>query len=159
MRKGQSRTFRQQFPKYVCEGDRITAKLPSGFEATAYIVRDDCNDTPPERDDGFWPSRAPKDAGYIGAKSQRAFQRAHEKAAATLEAWERDEWWYCGVCVVISKAGTQLTGRYDHALWGVDCNYPNPGRFRLNHYLRTVANELLPEALNAAEAKLEQLAG
>lgn len=75
-----------------------------------------------------------------------------------LKAWENDEWFYCGVCVVIEKNGVQLTDDYEHALWGIECNYPHPGRYRRNGYLRTVANELLPEALEAAKAKLAQLA-
>lgn len=158
MRKSQSNQFRKHFSKFVCEGDYITAYLPGDFVATARIVRDDCSDTPPQRDDGFWPSQDPKAAGYIGAKSQRTFERQMAKAKEVLRAWEADEWFYCGVCVTIAKEGVQLTGQYDNALWGVDCNYPGRSRFRPNSYLRCVANELLGEALDQAKAKLEQLA-
>lgn len=163
MRKNQSRKFTTPFAKFVCEGDTITARLPGGYCATARIVRDDCSDTPPQRDDGFWPSLDPKAAGYIGGKligraRKRAFARQMTRAKEVLRAWEADEWFYCGVCVTIEKEGVQLTGNYDHALWGVDCNYPFPGRFRPNGYLLVVANELLPEALEAAQNKIEALA-
>lgn len=158
MRKGQSTKFRTPFKTFVCEGDRITAELPGGYTATATIVRDDCVDRPDQRDDGFWPSRDPKAAGYIGAKSDRTFRKHMARAKATLLAWEADEWFYCGVCVTIEKDGVQLTGNYDHALWGVDCNYPAPSRWRRNGYLLTVANELLPEAIESAQNKVEQLA-
>jgi len=47
-----------------------------------------------------------------------------------------------------------LTHQYGHALWGIEGNYPGAD----NSYLRCVANELLPEALDDARAKLEQLA-
>jgi hypothetical protein len=70
-----------------------------------------------------------------------------------MAAWERDEWWYVGVAVTVSKNGVQLTGRYDHALWGVDCNYPGSD----NSYLLEVANENLSEAVGAAKAKLASL--
>lgn len=158
MRKGQSRNFTKHFDKFVCVGDTITAELPGGFTAIARIERDDCGDTPPERDDGFWPSMDPKAAGWIGNKSKREFQRQMRKAKEVLRAWNADEWFYCGVCVTIHKAGIQLTGRYDHALWGIDCNYPFPGRYRANNYLREVANELLSEALASAQAAVSKLA-
>lgn len=158
MRKGQSRTFRQHFAKFACVGDRITCEFPGGYTATAFLERDDCSDTPPERDDGFWPSRDPSSAGYVIAKSERTFERQMARAKEVLRAWQNDEWLYVGVCVVISKAGVQLTGNYDNALWGVDCNYPFPGRWRPNQYLRTVANDLLGEALEQAQNKIEGLA-
>lgn len=157
MRKGQSRKFRQHFDTFACVGDAITARLPGGFTATAWIERDDCSDRPDERDDGFWPSRNPKDAGYIGNKSERAFRRHRAHAKEVMRAWQAEEWFYCGVCVVIEKAGVRLTTEYGNALWGIDCNYPGPSRYRRNNYLRHVANELLAEALAEAQAKLEEL--
>lgn len=139
---------------YVCEGDSITCEL-DGFTCTARIYRDDCGDTPPERCDGFWPSLDPKSAGYIGPKSKRALAKATWRAQALLDSWKRDEWFYCGVAVSIERAGVQLTGPYDFALWGIECNYPTRGR--RNRYLRTVANELIGEAIDAANAKLDTL--
>lgn len=82
MRKGQTRQFHQQFKPSVCEGDSIRAELPGGFTAIAFVNNDDSRDTPPERDDGFWPSRDPKSAGYIGPKSASAFRRQMARAKA-----------------------------------------------------------------------------
>ena len=49
--------FRERFDRYVCEGDSIAVEI-DGFRVTARIVRDDCPDSPDERQGGFWPSRA-----------------------------------------------------------------------------------------------------
>lgn len=157
MRQGQSRKFQRHFDTYVCVGDAIRAELPGGFTAVAWIERDEHAGRPDERDDGFWPSRDPKAAGYVGNVSPRTFQRHHATAEKVMRAWENDEWFYCGVCVSIQKDGVWLTDKYAYALWGVDCNYPAPTRWRRNGYLRTVANELLSEALDAAKAKLAKL--
>ena len=71
-----------------------------------------------------------------------------------LKAWCDDEWWYCGIAVTVACQDTSLTGRYDHALWGIEANYPNAK----NEYLAEMANELLSEAIKAAKAKLAELA-
>lgn len=158
MRQGQSRKFRQHFAKFACEGDTIRAELPGGFTAIARLHRDNDAQSPDKMSDGFWPNLDPNSAGYIGPKSQRALQRETAKAKEVMRAWEADEWFYVGVCVTIHKEEVQLTGDYDAALWGIDCNYPFSGRYRPNNYLRDVANELLSEALDAAKAKVVALA-
>lgn len=145
-------TFSQKFSAFVCEGDSITCEVGK-FTARATIYRDDCTDTPEERQDGYWPSLDPDNAGYIGPKSKSTLARHTAKAQAVLDAWNRDEWFYCGVAVTIMLDGIPLTGRYDHALWGIECNYPGSD----NDYLRVVANEHLDEALEAARAKLAKL--
>lgn len=144
--------FKAGFNKYACTGDTITCDV-DGFTATARIYQDDCTDAPDERQDGFWPSLDPKSAGYIGAKSERTLQRRMAQAKRVMEAWKANEWFYCGVAVTIEKGDVTLTGRYENALWGIECNYPKSD----NSYLRDVANELLPEALAQAKAKLETL--
>jgi hypothetical protein len=146
-------TFKSEFAKFVCEGDRITCTVGQ-FDCTATLYRDDWDDSPDERDCGFWPSLDPKSAGYIGAKSKRSLARHMAKAKNVMRAWKADEWHYFGVVVTVEKNGVELVGRYDHALWGIEGNYPGAD----NSYLRCVANELLPEALAAAQSKLEQLA-
>jgi len=146
-------TFKSEFAKFVCEGDRITCTVGQ-FDCTATLYRDDCGDVPDERDCGFWPSLDPNSAGYIGPKAKRTLARHMAKAQAIMDAWERDEWHYFGVAVTVEKNGVQLTHQCDHAVWGIEGNYPGAD----NSYLRVVANELLPEALDAAKAKLEQLA-
>lgn len=141
--------FTEEFKPFACEGDTIACTV-DGLEVTATLHRDDCNDTPDERQDGFWPSKNEKDAGYVLPHS---FDEQQALAEKVMTAWKRDEWFYCGVALTVSKAGVQLTPRFANALWGVECNYPNSD----NSYLQTVATELLGEALDQARAKLREL--
>jgi hypothetical protein len=141
--------FTKGFSAYACMGDTITCEV-DGVNATATIYRDDCSDRPDQRDDGFWPSRDPKAAGYVLPEN---FDAEHTKAERVMKAWKNDEWFYCGVAVTVEKNGVQLTKRYDNALWGVECNYPDSD----NEYLLVVANELLPEALEEAKGVIAKL--
>ena len=146
--------FKTNFDKYACDGDTITCTV-DGFNCVATIHHDDDADSPDQRQDGFWPSLDPKDAGYIGdGKTKAQLTAAKRRATIIMNAWKNDEWWYVGVCVTVSKNGIQLTGNFDYALWGVECNYPKTGA---NKYLRTVANEELSQALDAARATLAKL--
>ena len=146
-------SFKSEFGTFVCEGDSISCDV-DGLHCVATLYRDDCCDAPDERDDGFWPSLDPNDAGWIGPKSKRTLARHAAKVQAVMDAWKRDEWHYFGVAVVIYKSEVQLTSKYGNALWGIAGNYPGAD----NSYLRCVANELLPEALDAARATLAKLA-
>ena len=144
------------FDHYVRDGDTVTLDI-DGFTLTATIYRDDYS-APDERDDGFWPSLDPDDAGYIGNKSKSTLARRMAHAKQVMQAWKDDEWFYCGVAVTVEREGVQLTGRYDHALWGIECNYPERNkRHRPNDYLAQVASEYIGEALNAARAKIAAL--
>ena len=69
-----------------------------------------------------------------------------------MAAWKNDDWFYCGIILSITIGKTELT---DHAasLWGIEANYPDSK----NAYLSQVANELLPEALDAAKAEKKRL--
>lgn len=150
---------RPEFDRYTCDGDSISW-LDDGFTVTARIERDDSGDKPDERDMGFWPSLDPKSAGYIGPRSRSTLARHMARAKEIMDAWKNDEWWYVGVCVTVSWLGAELTGEYDHACWGVECNYPIAGRGRKanpNKYLGEVARELAQEALADARVKLESL--
>ena len=144
--------FKTPFGKFVCENDTFCAQY-DGFQLLARIYRDDSGDTPEERDDGFWPSLDKTSACYIGPKSKRTFERHMAKAKRVMQAWRDDEWFYCGVVVSASREGVQFTGKYDHALWGIECNYPDSD----NEYLRVIANELAEEALAEARGKLAKL--
>jgi len=145
--------FTKEFDKYTCDGDSITCTV-DGFDCTAFIHHDDDSNAPDERQDGFWPSLDPKDAGYIGeGKTAAQLTAAKRKASHVMNAWKKDDWWYVGVCVTVSKNGIQLTGDFDHSVWGVECNYPYSG----NGYLRELANENLSEALDAARAAVAKL--
>ena len=53
------------------------------------------------------------------------------------------------MCVTVSKDGVKLTGRYDHALRGIESDCTG--------YLEEVAGELAEEAVDAAKAKLATL--
>jgi hypothetical protein len=137
------------FNSYVCEGDKIECQA-DGFTVTARIYRDDCRDKPDERDEGFWPSHNPEAAGWVQPEN---YEAEKAKAERVMQAWLNDEWFYCGVVLTVAKHDVELVPTYAAALWGVDCNYPDSD----NSYLMTVANELLPEALDLARAKLAQL--
>ena len=145
------------FDHYVCDGDTVTLDI-DGFTLTATIYRDDDRDAPDERDDGFWPSLDPDDAGYIGNKSKSTLARHMALAEHVMQAWRDGGWFYCGVAVTVERECVQLTGRYDHAVWGLECNYPERNkRHRPNDYLAQVASEYIGEALGAAYAKIAAL--
>jgi hypothetical protein len=141
--------FTEKFGRFVCEGDTITCEH-DGFTVTATVYHDECGDTPDERCDGFWPSRDPKAAGYVLPEN---FDAEQAKAERVMAAWKNDEWFFCGVAITVSRNDVQLTGDYDNALWGIECNYPDSD----NDYLRSVANDLLDEAIESAKLKIKKL--
>ncbi|MCR9193836.1 MAG: hypothetical protein NXH88_03835 [Hyphomonas sp.] len=145
--------FTTHFQTFVCEGDSLTCEV-AGFEVTARIVRDDCPDAPNERQEGFWPSLYKDAPGFIGPGNnfRQRFAQAQARAEAVMEAWRKDEWFYCGIVLSISFEGVLLD---DNAvsLWGIEANYPESD----NAYLTDVANELLPEALDTGRVVLARL--
>lgn len=144
--------FTQGFDKFACDGDSITC-IEDGFDCKATIEHDDDTTPPDQRQDGFWPSINPLDAGYIGDDSEAHLAEAQATAEETMRAWKNDEWWYVGIVVTVSKGGVRLTRDYSNALWGIDCNRPEGD----NSYLRTVANELLPEAIVEAKKRAKEI--
>ena len=142
-------SFTQKFESFVCLGDSISCEV-GAYTVTARICQDDTPDRPDQRQDGFWPSLYKDDAGFIGAGNgfRDRFEKAQAKAQAIMEAWENDEWFYCGIILSVNMQDVELT---DHAasLWGIEANYPESK----NEYLSEVANELLEEALVAAKAE------
>lgn len=146
--------FTKGFNIYACDGDEITC-TKGKITAVAKLYHDDCQDKPDERDCGFWPSTDPKDAGYVGNVTVEEFNAQHSKAKEAMKAWEKGEWWYVGVAVRIWVDELPMTSEFTHAVWGIECNYPGAD----NSYLLETANELLPEALEEFEAKLESLKG
>ena len=76
-------------------------------------------------------------------------QQAAKAARADFErlrAWCNDEWHWCGVQVSVSRKGTHLGSA---SLWGIESD--------AGEYLTKVAEELVPEALEAAKAHLAEL--
>ena len=124
--------MQQSFNQYACVGDSIQWQR-AGFHLQARI---ECDlDSRPE-DQGH----DPKDPQY------------GEQNTAICEAWQNDEWFYCGIVVTASFKGIRVA---DHAasLWGIECNFPGSD----NSYLNEVAAELESEALVAASEALQDL--
>ena len=69
-----------------------------------------------------------------------------------MEAWRKDEWFYCGIVLAIECEGVELEP-HAASLWGIEANYPGSD----NAYLSEVADELLLEALAAGRAALKRL--
>lgn len=134
-----SNKFNKSFDKFACIGDTISADV-DGFEVTARIEFDDTSHI----DDADCHNPDPSVTG-CNARQQKAL-------LAARQAWFNDEWFYCGIVLSVSKNGVTLD-EYAASLWGIECNYPKGN----NKYLTTVANELLPEAIDAARATLKKL--
>ena len=145
--------FTERFQSFVCEGDSITCEV-AGFEIVARIVRDDCGDAPDERQDGFWPSLYKDAPGFIGPgpNHRQRFAEAQAKAEAVMEAWRKNEWFFCGIVLSVTLEGVTLE-QNAAALFGIEANYPHSD----NSYLTEVAQELLPEALDAGRAAARRL--
>jgi hypothetical protein len=97
------------------------------------------------RADG-WDSK-PYNTGQETKRQQAA--KAARADFERLRAWCADDWQYIGVALQVSRAGVDLTGEYGAALWGIESDCAD--------YITQVANELLPDALQIARAKLTEL--
>ena len=84
-------------------------------------------------------------------ETDRAYAaRAAEEDFKRLRRWCTDEWYYVGIAVTVERADVRLTGRYDHAVWGIESD--------CGSYLNEVAADLAEEAMSAAREKLAELA-
>jgi len=146
-------TFTDSFDAFVCEGDAITCEK-DGYCVTARIARDDCPDAPDERQDGFWPSLYKDAPGFIGSgpNHRQRFAEAQARAEEIMRAWRDDDWFYCGIVLSVALEGVTLE-RNAAALFGIEANYPGSD----NAYLTEVAQELLPDALDAGRAAARRL--
>ncbi len=146
-------SFKTSFDTYVCVGDTIRTQ-EDGFEIVARIEQDESEQAPDEINEGFWPSLYIDHPGFIGPGNgfRQRFDKAQAEAQAIMDAWEADEWFYCGVVLSIALQGITLE-THAASLWGVEANYPGSD----NSYLLSVANELLPEALSCGHAALKLL--
>ena len=102
--------------------------------------RDDCGDAPDERQDGYWPSQDPKDAGYSAEYDDpKKFAEAYADAKVRYHGWAQGEWWYVGVQARANIA-IPVGGRSYHVLtltsagcWGIESD--------AGDYLKTVYRE------------------
>lgn len=124
---------------YVCDGDTIEIDH-NGLTITARIEHD--IDHSIDDDDCHNVELCP-------AQSEQIRQ--------ARQAYFNGDWWYVGVCVSVAYDDMPLTGKYSHAVWGIECNYPGPNDKLDNSYLTDVANELIDEALKDAYDRLYQL--
>ncbi len=72
-----------------------------------------------------------------------------------IAAWRNDEWHFFGVVISAEKNGVDL-GDHLASLWSIEGNFPSR-RKNPNTYFRDVANELLPEAVEAATAEAARI--
>jgi hypothetical protein len=133
--------FTKNFDTFVCEGDSIACTV-DGINFTARLVRD-YDETPHDLDQPGWVYDT-TDVRY-GEESRRI-----------IEAWDNDEWHYFGVVIDAEKAGVTLDGIA--SLWGIEGNFPGNGTDNPNLYFRTVANELLDEAISHAKERFQDIA-
>jgi hypothetical protein len=131
--------FTEQFDTYAIAGDHISVEA-SGFTITATIIYD--QDARIDDDDTH-----NTDPSVTGCNKKQ-----QKRLLAARKAWFNDEWFYCGIVLEVSKGDVTFC---EHAasLWGIECNYPGTD----NSYLTEVANELLPEAIEAAEIALAKM--
>jgi hypothetical protein len=116
--------YASSFDRFVCPGDTISADV-DGFTVTARIVYDES--TRPE------------------------YYECYDDT--NVHAWYNNDWYFCGVCVQVSRAGIDLTGPYGAALWGIKANFPRSD----NAYLTEIAADLIPEAIAEARAAMARL--
>lgn len=82
-----------------------------------------------------------------GLTRRQVAAKAAAEDFARLKAWCNDEWCWVGVVLEVERADVTL-GRA--SLWGIESD--------AGDYFNTIAGELLSEALDAARAKLTELA-
>jgi len=142
-KKEQELGFVEGFDGYACENDMIQCDH-QGYHVVAKIERDDHYGI----DDDDCHS---VDQEVTGCNDEQFAWLMHCRSE-----WGNDEWFYCGIVLSVFFNGVEIE---EHAasLWGIECNYPQQDGKTDNSYLRTVANELLPEAIEAAKKRHEEL--
>ena len=70
-----------------------------------------------------------------------------------IDAWNRDDWCYCGVVVTVSRGETVLG---DASLWAIELGLGD--RLTQAEFLTRTAIELIPEAIAEAETTLDGIA-
>lgn len=104
----------------ACHGDTIENEI-DGLTVEAEIVPD--------------PESRPDDTGNYDQSD--------------IDAWNRDDWCFCGIVVRASRNGRVLG---DASLWGIELSYGN--LLTQSEYLTRTAIELIPDAIAEAETTL-----
>lgn len=112
-----------RFDVYACIDDSITWEK-EGFDITATLVAD--TDSHVNDSECYSPQK--------------------------IKQWERDEWFFVGVVLSVSKNGVEISDSAA-SLWGVDCNYNR----RSNRHLSVAALDLESEALETARARASEI--
>jgi hypothetical protein len=135
-------------PKFA----HVDTSKPDGFyvQFSDKIIRDENADAPDQMGDGFWPSRDPKAAGYVGPCTDEQFAEHQEQADERMRAWRRGDWYYCGVravahCLIVNNGVGTLLNLESPGVWGVESD--------AGEYL----NELYREQVDELKAMIESM--
>lgn len=135
--------MKRKFQAYACAGDSIQFER-GNYTIVATIVCDDGYDI----DDDDCHNT---DQSATGCDDEQ-----FAKLLEAREAWNRDEWCYCGIVLSI-RLGDAIVDDHIGSLWGLALNYPNSS----DEYLNEVAAELVAEHegdIQAAIDKFKELA-
>jgi hypothetical protein len=133
-------TFKTAFKPYVCPGDTLQTEI-DGIVFTARIDHDPFAGI--DDDDIYNP-----DQEITGCNDQQQAQ-----LMAARSAYNRDEWFFCGIVLSARHKATGATWESLESLWRIEANYPGS----YNTYLTEVANELLASAAEQVQAKIREL--
>lgn len=100
-------------------------KRPDGFYVQFQRVLEDddsTDDKPDDRDDGFWPSRDPKAAGYVLPEN---FDAEQAKAESRMADWKAYLWRYVGVraralCMIVRNGVGTYINLDSPGVWGIE---------------------------------------
>lgn len=132
-------SFPKAFDGYVRHGDTLRTEI-DGIYFTARIEHDPFAGID---DDIHNP-----DQNVTGRNDQQQAQ-----LMAARSAYNRDEWFYCGIVLSAQHRATGTTWESLESLWRIEANYPGS----YNTYLTEVANELLASAVEQVQAKIREL--
>jgi hypothetical protein len=132
-------TFKTAFKSCVCPGDTLQTEI-DGIVFTARIDHDPFAGI----DDIHNP-----DQEVTGCNDE---QQALLMAARS--AYNRDEWFYCGIVLSACHRSSGATWESLESLWRIEANYPDG----CNTYLTEIANQLLASAVEQVQEKIQGLA-
>ena len=133
-------SFPKAFDGYVCHGDTLRTEI-DGIYFTARIEHDPFAGI--DDDDIHNP-----DQNVTGCNDQQQAQ-----LMAARSAYNRDEWFFCGIVLSAQHRATGATWDSIESLWRIEANYPGG----YNTYLTEVANELLASAVEEVQDKIREL--